>query len=122
YDDLDVRLVEGQVVVAAVPDDDVGLTLRLLQDGAVIDAGIDDRAVLEVRLVFLAFFDGALVPVEVLEGGEALHALLHEIAVGHRVTHRHDAPPLVEELPADAARRLALARAGAHRAHRHDRL
>ena len=34
--------VEGDVVVAAVPDDDVGLLLGLAQDRLVVDAGVDD--------------------------------------------------------------------------------
>ena len=42
-DDLQVGLVEGEVVVAAVPEDDVGFLLGLAEDGLVVDAGVDDR-------------------------------------------------------------------------------
>ena len=44
-----------------------------------------------MRLVLLALLDGALVPVEVLHRGEALHLLLHQVAVGHGVPDRR--PP-----------------------------
>ena len=43
--------VEREVVVAAVPQDHVGLPLGGLQDGAVIDAGIDDPPRVQVPLV-----------------------------------------------------------------------
>ena len=122
HHDLDVGLEERQIVVAAVPDDHVGLALRLLQDGAVIDSGVHHRAAAQVRLVLLALLDGALVPVQVLEGREPLHRLLHQVTVRHGVPDGHHPPALVQELPADAARRLALSGAGAHRADRHDRL
>ena len=66
-DDLEVGTVERQVVVAAVPDDDVGLLLGLGQDRRVVHARVDDGARVDVRLVLLALLDRALVAVEVLE-------------------------------------------------------
>ena len=64
-DDVEVGLVERRVVVAAVPQDDVRLLLRLRQDVAVVDAGVDDRAADDVRLVLLDLLDRAVVLLEV---------------------------------------------------------
>jgi hypothetical protein len=80
-----VGLVEGEVVVAAVPQDDIHFLFGLAQDGFVIHAGIDDNAVIEVRFVFLALFNGAFVLIQVGVIGEALHLLLDQVAVGHGV-------------------------------------
>src|SRR5690606_8937985 len=52
---------EREVVVAAVPQDDVGFALSLLQDLAVVDAGVDHVAAVDVRFVLLALLDGAAV-------------------------------------------------------------
>jgi hypothetical protein len=48
------------------------------------------------------------------ESREALHPLRLEVAVGHRMAHRHHAQASVEERPADLARGLALPAARAH--------
>ena len=61
HDDVEVGAEERQVVVAAIPDDDVGLLLGLAQDGLVVDAGEDDAPRIEVWLVLLALLDGRVV-------------------------------------------------------------
>ena len=112
---MQVGRVERQVVVAAVPEHDVGLGLGLAQDAAVVDARVDDDAGLDVRLVLLALLDRAVVPHEVVERLEPLAGLRREVAVGHRVAHRHDPQPQVAQQPGDVAGGLALAHARAHR-------
>ena len=62
-----VGTVERQVVVAAVPQQDVAFGLRLLEDRGVVDAGVDHRAGRDVRLVLLALLDRHVGVVEVLE-------------------------------------------------------
>ena len=84
-DDLEVAAVERPVVVAAVPDDDVGLLLGLAQDRLVVDAGHHDGADLDERLVLLALLDGDAEPVEVLDARVALDAHGGQVAVGHGV-------------------------------------
>jgi hypothetical protein len=111
--DPDVRLVERRVVVAAVPDDHVGLFFGLAEDRLEVDTGEDDVARLDVVFVFFALLDRALVLIEVLHGVVALHALGDEITVGHRVPHNGDAQVLGAEQFADLAGRLALAAARA---------
>ena len=87
--DVHVGLDKRRVVVAAVPEDDVGLLLGPLEDRGVVDAREDEVPLGEVRLVLLALLDRAVVRVEVLVALEALDRLLREIAVRHRVTeHR----------------------------------
>jgi hypothetical protein len=56
---------EGEVVVAAVPQDQVGLGLGRGDDRRVVDAGEDHVAAGEVRLVFLALLERAAGGVEV---------------------------------------------------------
>ena len=115
-DEVQVGLDERRVVVAPVPDDHVGLLLRAGEDGAVVDPGEDEVPLGEVRLVLLALLDRAVGGVEVLVALEALHGLLRQVAVGHRVAQDGDALARLAEQAGDVARRLALARAGAHRA------
>ena len=123
--DREIGAIEGVVVVATVPDDDVAAVrvgFRGAQHGLVVDAGIDDRAALDVRLVFLHLLDGAALLREVVERGEALHPLRDEIAVGHGVAHDDDAQSACGEVGDDAATGLALAGAGARGHHRNHRL
>ena len=37
-DDVQVRLDEGQIVVAAVPDDQVGFVFSAVKDGVIVDS------------------------------------------------------------------------------------
>jgi len=122
HHDQDVGRVERGVVVAAVPDDDVGLLLGLGQDGAVIDTGVDDAALGQMRLVLLHLLDGALMLFQVADIAEALHSLLGQITVGHGVTDRHNPMTLLLEELADVAGGLRLAATGANGADGHDRL
>ena len=82
-DDLEVGFVEGEVVVAAVPEDDVGFFFGFAEDGFVVDAGVDDDPGLDVGFVLLALLDRALVLGQVVVGGEPLDFLLGQVAVGH---------------------------------------
>ena len=121
-DDVEVRPDERRVVVAAVPDDHVGLLLGRLEDRRVVDAGEDEVALGEVRLVLLALLDRAVGRVEVLVAREALDDLLRQVAVRHRVAEDGDALAVVAQELGDAPRRLALAGARAHGADRDDGL
>jgi hypothetical protein len=60
-------LIEGQVIVAAIPDDDVGLLLGLAQYGLIVDAGIDHAAGPEMRFIFLALLDSNIILIQILE-------------------------------------------------------
>ena len=120
HDDLDLGPIERQVVVSPVPDDDVGLLLRLGEDGAVVDAGVDDSPRGDVRLVLLALLDGALLRIEILGPREPLDPLPDEIAVGHRVPDGHDPKATGPQDLADPPCRLALATARANSAHGDD--
>ena len=81
HDDVDVRLDERRVVVAAVPQNDVGFRFGRSQDPLVVDAGKDEIALGEVRLVLLALLDGRIGCVEVLVALEPLHGLPRQVAV-----------------------------------------
>ncbi len=65
HGDVQVRLVERQVVVTAIPDDDVGLFFCLAEDALIVHAGIDDDAPVQMGLVLFALFNGTLVYVHV---------------------------------------------------------
>jgi hypothetical protein len=119
--DVQVGPVERQVVVAAVPQQDVGLGLGPLQDGVVVDPGVDDRARGQVRLVLLALLDGGAGGHQVLHRGEPLHGLAGQVAVGHGVADGHHLAAGGAQDLGDPPGGLGLARPGADRAHRHHR-
>src|SRR6476469_1060377 len=115
YDhDLQVRLVEGEVVVAAVPDNNVGLLLGLSQYCSIVYARVDDSAEVYIRLVLLALLNCRFVQVQVIIGCKALHGLLGQIAIGHGVAHGDDALARLTEDLDDLTRGLTLAGAGAY--------
>ena len=114
---MQVRAHEGEIVVAAVPEDEIGFAPGLRDDADVIDAGIDDIACGEVRLVFLALFYGAGRARQIGAGLEALHALAFELAVGHGVAHDGGAQAALAQLARQPAAHRRFAAAGAHRRH-----
>ena len=56
-------------------DDDVRFLLGLRQDRRIVNAGVNDDAVLQMRLVLLSFLNRAPVPIEILVTREALYGL-----------------------------------------------
>ena len=100
-DDREVGREEREVVVAAVPEDHVGLRLGAGEDLAVVDAGVDDHPQLDGKLVLLALLDRRVRRVDVLERREPLDA--------HRARGRRTASD------AGRARRAGPRRAGACR-------
>ena len=120
-DDQQVGPEERQVVVAAVPDDHVGLLLGALEDLGVVDAGVDDHARLDGGLVLLALLDRRMGGVDVGERREPLDAHPLEVAVRHRVPDEDDVEARVAQDPADAAAGLALPAARADGADGDDR-
>src|SRR5947199_1045939 len=119
-DDVKVRLDERGIVVPAVPQEDLGLGFGLTHDLLVVDAGVDDGPLVDVRLVFLSLLDRRLVLVQVLVGGEALDRLRRQIAVWHRMADDDDPLAVGPQDPRDPARGLALPAPRADRAHRDD--
>ena len=120
-DDVQGGTQERKVVVAAVPHDDVRLALCLADYLLVINAGVHDGTGRDMGFVFLAFLDGDIVPVEILEGAEALHALPRQIPVRHGVADHRDPPAQGLQDTGHASRRLGLARPCAYRADADDR-
>ena len=106
-DDLQIGPHEREIVVAAVPDDDVRLRLGKSEDAGVVDAGKDDIARTDVRFVLLALLDRALGGVEIAEACEALHRLALEIAIGHGMAHHGDPAGLAASEAAPASVRSA---------------
>ncbi len=96
---MDIGGKKRGVVVAAVPDDDVGLLLGPGQDLAVIDAAVNDDAPVHQGLVFFPLLDGQPVPGKVRVGGEALHHLAAQIPIRHGMAHHHrPLAPLPQDL------------------------
>jgi hypothetical protein len=75
-----------------------------------------------VGLVLLALLDRRVRRFEVGVVGEALHSLLREVAVGHRVAEDGDTLAVLSQQRCDVAGRLALPGARSHRADGDDRL
>jgi hypothetical protein len=123
-DDVQAGAEEREIVVAAVPHDEVGFTLGALDDRRVVHPREYHVPRREVGLVLLALLGGASGRVQVRGVREALDALALEIAVGHRVTqHGHPVPSSAQPSP-EPSRGLRLATAGPDgrdRDHRHSR-
>jgi hypothetical protein len=113
--DMKIGPDKRKVVVAAVPDDDIGSRFREPQDALVIHARVHDVANSEVRLEFLALFDRACRGVQVRDRGKPLNRLALEVAVGHRMPDHPDAQAAFPEPSRQPARGLRLAAAGPHR-------
>jgi hypothetical protein len=56
-----IGLVEGKVVVAAVPDDNIGFFFGYFQDAGIVYTGVDDDAAKDMGFILFPLFDGALV-------------------------------------------------------------
>jgi hypothetical protein len=120
-----VGAVERPVVVAAVPEHHVRLCRGLGQDRRVVDAGVDDGALVNVGFVLLPLLEGAGVLLEVFVGGEALDRLPGQVAVRHGVTDDDRPPPGFSQRPHHVPRGWALAAPGPNRGdgdHRNRRL
>ena len=114
--------VEGEVVVAPVPDHHVRFLLGLAEDRLVVYAGVDDPVGVDVRLVLLALLDRHFVLRQVVVGLEALHRLLRQVSVGHRMSDDHDLPAGSREQLGHPSTGLALSGSGACGAHGYDGL
>ncbi len=121
HDDQEIRPIERQVVVPAVPDDDVRLLLRLPQDALVVHARVDHGTRPQVGLVLLSLLDRHVVPIQVVRRREPLRHLSPQIAVRHGMPHGYDPFPHRAQDGGDAPTGLALPRAGPRRAHRDHR-
>ncbi len=115
HDDVQIGAVKWQIVVTAVPQDDVSIFLRPAQDRLVVDSGVNDRAPAQVGLVFFTLFDRHLLALEVVVALEPLDALLQQVAVRHRVAHDDRLPPKRAQALDHVARRLTLTRPGPYR-------
>ncbi|WP_198376004.1 hypothetical protein [Neoroseomonas rubea] len=105
---------EGEVVVPAIPEQDVGLRLGGRDDAGVVHAREDRLSGGDVGLVFLSFLDRAGGGVEVGGGGEALHRLRRQVAIGHRMAQHGHAQPARTKPRCEPACHLRLAAARAH--------
>ncbi len=119
---VQVRRVEGQVIVPAVPQYDVGFLLRFAEDPSIVNASVHNGASIYVRLVFLSLLYCGLVTIQVLIRRKTLADLLGQRSVGHWVTDDHHFLAYASQDIKHAARGLALAGAGTRRTdtdHRH---
>jgi hypothetical protein len=87
--EVDNRVDERQIIVPSVPDNHLSFRFGGTQDGLIIDASINHRPLLHVRFVFLAFFDGTVLPIQVIKRRKALDALCCKVSVRHGVA-QHD--------------------------------
>jgi len=79
HNDVDIGGVEWEFVVAAVPDDDLGVGLGAVQNRLVVDTRIHDVATFDVTLVLLSLLDGHVTLVEVVHRLEPLDPLSDEV-------------------------------------------
>ena len=85
HNDIEVGFYKGEIIVATVPEYQVRLGLRGLQNCLVVHPGKDHQALSHIRLVLLSLLYRAVVQIQVRQGSEALHRLGAQVAVRHRV-------------------------------------
>ena len=88
-DDVKVRAIEGEIVIAAIPQNYVGFCFGLIEDSPVIDTRIDDGPGPNMWLVFLPLFNGAIRAPKFLDRFEPLNPLPCQISIRHGVTHKN---------------------------------
>src|SRR3972149_3770776 len=88
--DMQICLVEGDVVVASVPDYDVGFFFCFAYDFFVFNTCVNYDSIVYVGLVFFAFLDGTPVLVEVFIRSETLTYLPSKVTVRHGMPDNHD--------------------------------
>lgn len=115
HDEVEIGPEEGGVIVAPVPEEDVRFLFGFPQDALVVDARIDDEALVEERLELLAFLDGAVVAVEILVAAETLADLPGEFPVRHGMSDRDRPLAQLPEQPHQKSGRLRFARSRANR-------
>ena len=121
----EVGFVEREIVVPAVPQNDVtafGIFFGSTQNGFVVDAGVDHVSANHVRFILFHLFDGTFVLFKIFNSGETLHFLGNEVAVRHRMTNSHHFKSPGHQDLDDPAGGLAFAATCAGSAHGDDRL
>ena len=91
--DMDIGSEKGSIVVSTIPDNNLGFVFRLLQNGGIIESGIDNNPLLDQRFVLFPFLDSTAMQVKILVTKKALHPLLSQIPVRHWMTHDHNPFP-----------------------------
>ena len=114
---VDIGSQEWQIIVPTIPDQHISFRFGDTQNSLIVDPSIDDRALLHVRGVFLAFFNGTVVLLQIVKRRKALHALGGEVAVGHRVAHDHGVETMLAQECDHTAGHRTFATASPHRTH-----
>jgi hypothetical protein len=113
--DMQIGTKKREIVVAAVPDDDVGLGVGQAHDCSVVDPGKDQVAGSQMGLVLLPLLRRAAGSIQIAHGGKPLHAGGREISVGHRVTQHRDSQAPIAHPPRGEPRDRRFAATGPHR-------
>ncbi len=97
---VQVRCVEGHVIVASVPNDNVCFFLGRSQNLFIINSRIDNETVGDMRLIIFSLLNSALISVKILHRSESLNNLSAQVTIRHGMPHNHN---LITHLPQDSA-------------------
>jgi hypothetical protein len=103
---------ERQVVVPAIPDQNIGFLFGPSEDLLIVDTSEHRDAGFDQRLILLAFLQGAVVPIQVRQFAEPLHRLSGQVAIGHGMANRHDSVAEIAEYTTNVSGSGAFAGAG----------
>src|SRR5271157_2543036 len=106
--DLQIRVVEWEIIVSAIPQNDISLLLSLAQNLLIIYASVDDVTYVDVRLIFFPLFNRTLISLQVIVRSETLANLIREYSVRHRVTDNNHPPKILLERSRNGSRNRAL--------------
>ena len=96
--DFQVGGIEGSIVIASVPQNDIRFFLGPLENFFVVHSRIHHGPLADVRFILFAFLDRALLQVEVLHGGETLHSLRRKVSIRHGMANDHRLSTLPAQL------------------------
>ncbi len=112
--DLQIGLHEGEVVVASVPENDVGFRFGLPEDPFIVHPCEHDITLPEMGLVFFPLLDGAVRLPKVLQRSKPLDRLLRQVAVWHGMTDHGDPHAGLSKPPRRRARERTFPRPRPH--------
>ena len=100
------RIIKRRIVVAAVPNDNIGFFFGCFQNSPVVDSSINNNALIHQRFILFSFLDRTLMLLKILIIRKPLYHLFGQISVRHWMADDHNPLPHLSQDCADMTRGL----------------
>ena len=107
-----ISLIKRQVIITAIPENDIGFLFRLPDNGFIVNTGLHDSPTVNMRLIFLHLFDGAVMFLQIFNGGKSLDFLFCQVTIGHRMTNNGHTYTCIGQYFCHSPSRLTFPRSG----------